>query len=57
LLRGGSLAFIITYSEYKRHNFPKGRLMKESLKTAFVAFVFLFGLAVISGYRFLKLDG
>ena len=44
------MAYLITYNEYERHGFPKDRLIKESLKTAFVAFVFLFGLALIAGY-------
>ena len=49
------MAFITTYGKYKSHNFPKGSLIKESLRTALIAFVFVFGLAVIVGYLFLNL--
>jgi len=51
------MAFLVTYGEYERHNFPKGRLIRESLRTALVAFVFLFVLAVIAGYLFLRFGG
>jgi O-antigen/teichoic acid export membrane protein len=51
------MAYLITYNEYERHGFPKNRLIKESLKTAFVAFAFLFVLASIAGYIFLKFNG
>jgi len=47
------MAYLITYNEYERHGFPKDRLLKESLRAAFVAFVFLFGLALIAGYLIL----
>jgi len=51
------MAFLVTYGEYERHNFPKGRLIRESLRAALVSFVFLFGLTVIAGYLFLKFGG
>ena len=46
------MAFLITYNEYQKHQFPKNRLWKESLESFIFTFIFFLVLSIILGYLF-----
>lgn len=52
----GAMAFLITYDEYSRHQFHRGRLLKSSFEAACVAFVVILGLSLVAGF-FVNLSG
>ncbi|MGQ9683606.1 MAG: hypothetical protein ACUVX9_13790 [Anaerolineae bacterium] len=45
----GLMAFLITYGEYSRHQFPKRRLMAMSLQTAAVSMAAMLALVLVAG--------
>ncbi len=47
-----AMAYLITYEEYRKHQFPKQRLIKTSLQSALFTFLFFLILSLILGYVF-----
>jgi len=48
----GLSAFLITWSEYEKHQFTRQRLWRESLSMAVFAFAFFLLVTLIIGYVF-----
>lgn len=46
------MAYLITYNEYQKHQFPRSKLIKVSLESAIFTFIFFLILSVILGYLF-----